>query len=127
MVAIEFLTRVGQTCTPPRQEMTLLSSVLGVTALVSSLNNPVEGSATESSILGPFHTDDVEDGEPQHLFTSARPHRPPVELGGPIASEGSGEYMYVEGRVLTTDGEPIADAVVDTWESDHYGGPSTGQ
>ena len=29
--------------------------------------------------------------------------------------------MYVEGRVLTTTGEPIADAIIDTWEADGNG------
>ncbi|KAG8216941.1 Intradiol ring-cleavage dioxygenase [Butyriboletus roseoflavus] len=105
MAAIKFLTQVGQTCTPLRQEMILLSDVLGVSALVDSLNNPVEGGATENSVLGPFFTDDAQD----------------VELGGSIASEGKGEYMYVEGRVLTTEGEPITDAVIETWEADHNG------
>ena len=121
MAAIEFLTRVGQTCTPLRQEMILLSDVLGVSALVDSLNNPVVGGATENSILGPFYTDDAEDGESLHTFTTPHPYYNPVELGGSIASEGKGEYMYVEGRVLTTEGEPIADAVIDTWETDHNG------
>lgn len=32
--------------------------------------------------------------------------------------------MYVEGRVLTTEGEPIADAVIETWEADHNGMPA---
>jgi protocatechuate 3,4-dioxygenase beta subunit len=50
----------------------------------------------------------------------------PVEFGGSIASEGKGEYMYVEGRVLTTEGEPIADAVIETWEADHNGMNSIG-
>ena len=35
--------------------------------------------------------------------------------------------MYVEGRVLTTEGEPIADAVIDTWEADHNGMASIGR
>jgi len=105
MAAIEFLTRTGQTCTPLRQEVILLSDVLGVSALVDSLNNPVVGGATENSVLGPFYTEDAED----------------VEHGGSIASEGKGEYMYVEGRVLSTEGDPIADAVIDTWEADHNG------
>lgn len=47
----------------------------------------------------------------------------PVEFGESIASEGKGEYMYVEGQVLTTEGKPIADAVIDTWETDRYGVP----
>ncbi|KAI9569866.1 aromatic compound dioxygenase [Boletus coccyginus] len=87
------------------KEMILLSDVVGVSALVDSLNNPVMGGATENSVLGPFYTDDAED----------------VEFGGSIASEGKGEYMYVEGRVLTTEGEPIPDAVIDTWETDQHG------
>jgi len=105
MAAIEFLTRVGQNCTPLRQETILLSDVLGVSALVDSLNNPVSGGATENSVLGPFYTDDAED----------------VDLGDSIASEGKGEYMYVEGRILTTGGEPIPDAIIETWEADHNG------
>ncbi|KAF8548762.1 aromatic compound dioxygenase [Imleria badia] len=105
MAAVQFLTPVGQTCASMRHEMMLLSSVFGVSALVRSRDNPVAGDATESSNLGPFYTDDAED----------------IELGGTIASEGKGEYMYVEGRVLTTMGEPIADAVIDTWEADANG------
>ncbi|KAG2748897.1 aromatic compound dioxygenase [Suillus brevipes Sb2] len=105
MAAIEFMTRTGQKCTPLRQENILLSDVLGVSALVDSLNNPVAGGATENSVLGPFFTEDAAD----------------VDFGESIASEGKGEYMYVEGRVLTTDGQPIPNAVIDTWETDADG------
>ena len=62
MTAIEFLTRTGQTCTPLRQEFILLSDVLGVSALVDAVNNPSVGTATESSVLGPFFTEDAPDG-----------------------------------------------------------------
>ncbi|KAG9309954.1 aromatic compound dioxygenase [Chiua virens] len=92
MTAIQFLTRVGHTCTPLRQEMILLSDVFGVSALVDCLNNPAVDGATEN-----------------------------IQFGGSIASEGKGDYMYVEGRVLTTEGEPIADAVIETWETDDKG------
>ncbi|KAI0302434.1 aromatic compound dioxygenase [Multifurca ochricompacta] len=102
---IEFLTRTGQTCTPLRQEFILLSDVLGVSALVDALNNPPIGTATESSVLGPFFTEDA----------------PDITLGQSIAAEGKGEYMYVEGRVLTTSGIPIPGAVIETWETDDKG------
>ncbi|KAF8437973.1 Intradiol ring-cleavage dioxygenase [Boletus edulis BED1] len=105
MAAIQFLTRVGQACTPVRQEMIFLSDVLGVSALVDVLNSPVMGGATENSVLGPFFTEDAED----------------IENGGSIASDDKGEYMYVEGRILTTEGEPIAGAVINTWEADNNG------
>jgi len=62
MSTINFLTRTGQTCTPLRQEFILLSDVLGVSALVDSLNNPPIGKATESSVFGPFFTEDAPDG-----------------------------------------------------------------
>jgi len=63
MGTIDFLTRTGQTCTPLRQEFILLSDVLGVSAVVDALNNPPVGNATESSVLGPFFTDDAPDGQ----------------------------------------------------------------
>lgn len=63
MEAIQFLTRVGQTCTPLRQEFILLSDVLGVSALVDAVNNPPVSGATHSSVLGPFYTEDAPDGE----------------------------------------------------------------
>lgn len=44
-----------------------------------------------------------------------------VANGGSIASEGKGDYMFVEGRVMDTKGNPIADAVIDTWETDGLG------
>jgi protocatechuate 3,4-dioxygenase beta subunit len=59
------------------------------------------------------------------VYLGAQPVPPPsthtVSIGESIASEGKGEYMYVEGRVLTTSGEPIPGAVIDTWEADSTG------
>lgn len=63
MATIQFLTRVGKTCTDLRQEFILLSDILGVSALVDSLNNPPLGNTTESSVLGPFFTEDANDSE----------------------------------------------------------------
>ncbi|KAH9055704.1 hypothetical protein EDB87DRAFT_1687900 [Lactarius vividus] len=91
-VTIEFLTHIGQTCTPLHQEFILLSNVLGVPvlALVNALNNPPVSTGMESSILEPF-------------FKS---------------SEGKGEYLYVEGHMHTTSSVPIPGAVIKMWETD---------
>ncbi|KAI0670514.1 aromatic compound dioxygenase [Trametes maxima] len=105
MEAILFLTAVGQKCTPLRQEVILLSDVLGVSAVVDAQNNPPVHGATESSLLGPFFTEDA----------------PDYENGDSIASDGKGEYMYVEGRVLSTDGSPVPNAMIETWETDGHG------
>ena len=59
MTAIQFLTKVGQKCTDIRQEYILLSDVMGISALVDALNNPTVGNGTESSVLGPFFTEDA--------------------------------------------------------------------
>jgi protocatechuate 3,4-dioxygenase beta subunit len=125
MNAITFLTRTGQTCTQLRQEFILLSDVMGVSALVDSLNNPPVAGGTESSVLGPFLTEDAPDGTRMLRETIFRgsdmiivPH------GESIASEGKGDYMYVEGRVLSTEGKPIANASLETWETDSLGGYS---
>ncbi|KZT23644.1 aromatic compound dioxygenase [Neolentinus lepideus HHB14362 ss-1] len=105
MSTIQFLTRIGQTCTPLRQEFILLSDVLGISALVDALNNPPVSGGTESSVLGPFFTEDA----------------PDVNNGDSIASEGKGEYMYVEGQVIDTHGKPVPNALIETWETDEFG------
>ncbi|KAF7980543.1 hypothetical protein HWV62_37685 [Athelia sp. TMB] len=109
MKTIEYLTRVGQTCTPLRQEFILLSDILGASALVDALNNPPISGATDSSVLGPFFTDDA----------------PDLAAGESIASEGSGEYLYVEGHVRSIMGEVIPNALIDTWETDSHGNYDT--
>lgn len=105
MTGIQFLTECGKKCSDIRQEFILLSDVLGVSTLIDSLNNAKPPGATESTVLGPFFTEDAHD----------------VANGGSIASEGKGDYMFVEGRVMDTKGNPIADAVIDTWETDGLG------
>lgn len=45
----------------------------------------------------------------------------PVEKGDSIASEGKGDYMFVEGVVKDLRGKPIANATIDTWETDGDG------
>ena len=122
MKTIEFLTEVGKKCSPIRQEFILLSDTLGVSALVDAINNPPINGATESSVLGPFFTEDAPDGmsSPSQTIHNTTDSGS-VELGDSIASEGKGEYLYVEGRVLSTDGKPVPDATIETWETDGQG------
>ncbi|CAK5273520.1 unnamed protein product [Mycena citricolor] len=105
MTALLFLTKTGQMCTDIRQEFILLSDILGVSALVDSMNHAKPPGATESTVLGPFFTTDALD----------------FENGESIASEGKGEYMWVQGKVLDTKGNPIPNCVIDTWETDSDG------
>jgi protocatechuate 3,4-dioxygenase beta subunit len=101
--AIRFLTAVGQTCDANRQEFILLSDVLGISMLVETINGQEAG--TESTVLGPFHV-------------VASPER---ENGDSIDLVGGANPCLVTGRVLATDGTPLAGATVDVWQCSEDG------
>lgn len=103
--AIDFLTRTGQMCDDRRQEWILLSDVLGVSMLVDAINTRRPASATENTVLGPFHVENA----------------PVREMGDTVSEDGKGEPLFVSGRVVDTAGRPIADAMVDTWQASHDG------
>ncbi|KAL1859977.1 hypothetical protein Plec18170_001925 [Paecilomyces lecythidis] len=106
--AIQFLTNVGQESSPDRQEMILLSDVLGVSALVDTINSAQAKAdfATESSVLGPFHSPDVQ----------------VLGNGQCIGSPGTvGELMFIHGTVRSVDGKPIEGVSVDIWETNGNG------
>ncbi|QYT01906.1 INTRADIOL_DIOXYGENAS domain-containing protein [Trichoderma simmonsii] len=106
--AVQYLTQVGQDSSPDRQEMILLSDVLGVSALVDTINSAQAkaSSATESSVLGPFHSEDT------HTLTN----------GQSIGSPGViGELMLIHGTVKSVSGAPIEGVAVDVWETNGNG------
>ncbi len=103
--AIMFLTATGKTCTDKRQEFILLSDTLGVSILVISLNHPPEAGSLESTVLGPYYWE----GAPEY------PH------GADLAKGVKGEPAFYSGRVLDTEGKPIANALLDIWSGDGDG------
>src|ERR1700742_648679 len=103
--AIDFLTRVGQKCTPSRQEFILLSDVLGVSMLVDAVNHREREGATETTVLGPFYV-----GEHK-----AMPH------GTDVSPDLGGERMFVQSRVPDLEGKPLAGVPVDVWHADGDG------
>jgi protocatechuate 3,4-dioxygenase beta subunit len=103
--AIDFLTRTGHMSNDVRQEFILLSDVLGVSMLVETINHRTGGTSTESTVLGPFH-----------MVKS-----PKRELGDDIALDGKGTPCLVSGRVTGPDGEPLAGASVDVWQTNEDG------
>ena len=99
--AIALLTATGDITTEERQEFILWSDALGVSMLVDALEHELPQSATESTVLGPFFV----------------PGSPVREYGANIASQPAGDPTWVSGRVLTTDGDPIAGAELDVWQN----------
>lgn len=103
--AMDFIERVGAVSTPTRQEVVLLSDILGLSALVDKINQPTESSATDSALLGPFYVEG----------------RPSADNGDDISGGVSGTPMFVTGRLRDDRGAPIAGAQVDAWHSDGAG------
>ena len=102
---IKFLTATGQKCDDKRQEYILLSDVLGVSMLVDAINHRRPGGATENTVLGPF-------------FVHGAPE---IRNGDDMAAGWKGEPTYVSGTVRSTDGKPIAGALLDLWQSNSEG------
>ena len=69
--AVDFLTRTGQMCDDKRQEFILLSDVLGVSMLVDAINHRGMGSATETTVTGPFHASAMPLEMGANVFTTA--------------------------------------------------------
>jgi protocatechuate 3,4-dioxygenase beta subunit len=105
MTGIQFLTATGQMCDGARQEFILLSDTLGVSMLLDAINNRKPSGATESTVLGPFHVRGA----------------PPRKMGDTISLDDVGEPTLVSGRVLDEAGQPIADAVLDVWQTSSDG------
>jgi hydroxyquinol 1,2-dioxygenase len=103
--AIGFLTAVGQKCDATRQEFILLSDTLGLSMVMTALNDAKPPGCTEPTVFGPFHVEDA----PRH------------ELGADIAAGAPGEPCRVQGRVLGLGGEPVAGAELDVWQADAEG------
>nr|WP_301273386.1 intradiol ring-cleavage dioxygenase [Burkholderia multivorans] len=101
MAAIRFLTETGQMCDDVvRQEFILLSDTLGVSMLVDAINHRLATGATETTVFGPFYIE----GMPDRAY-------------GENMALTSGTPALVHGRVLTTDGAPLPDAVLDVWQT----------
>lgn len=102
---IQFLTEVGHITCDTRQEFILLSDTLGLSMLVTALNNKKPKGCTESTVFGPFHVE-------------GSPH---VELGGDVANGARGEPCYVRGSVVGHDGRPVPNAELQVWQADEAG------
>ena len=103
---LQFLTAVGQACTPIRQEFILLSDVLGVSAVVNALHDrKAKELGSQSSLLGPF-------------FREGAPELP---LGAQIVEKPTAEELVVYGQVTDTQGAPVPGALIQVWQTSERG------
>lgn len=99
------MTRLSHTCNGWRQEFILLSDSLGVSMLVDAINNRKPSGASETTVLGPFHVEDV----------------PELPMGSEICLDQKGAPILVKGRITGTDGQLIANAKIDVWQANDEG------
>jgi hydroxyquinol 1,2-dioxygenase len=106
LTGIQFLTAVGQACTPIRQEFILLSDVLGLSAVVNALHDKkARELGTQSSLLGPFY----------------REGAPALPLGASIIQNPSVPEIVLYGRVTDNAGNPVPGASVQVWQTSEHG------
>jgi len=96
---LNLLRQAGEITTPERDEFVLLSDVLGLSSLVDMINSTENG--TSSSVLGPFHISNP----------------PAMDMGADLKGAYNGDLVLVNGRVLDTEGNPIAGATLDVWQT----------
>jgi catechol 1,2-dioxygenase len=114
LAACDFVVRIGKMSDERRNEAILASDVFGLESLIDFLDQDAAAGATpaataeasditSSAILGPFWREDA-----------------PVYPNGTSIIQGGvegGEMALVQGRVLSTNGEPIEGAIVNVWET----------
>lgn len=100
---LEFFTKVGK-----KDEFILLSDVLGLSVFINDFTHSHEhhDHATDFSVEGPLY----------------RENAPLVDTPAQLCSiEDSNEPLIMSGQVLTVDGEPITNAIVDVWQANENG------
>ena len=73
--------------------------------LVITLNHPVHDGSVESTVQGPFYWEGA----------------PELPRGSNLAEGVKVEPAFYSGRVLSTDGRPLANALLDIWSGDGEG------
>jgi len=100
--AIDLVAALGRLTTESHNEVRLIAGSLGLSTLVCLMNN----GRTSANLLGPFW----------------RQGAPFVKNGGSIVrSPTPGTPLFFTGRVVDTEGNPIAGAEVDVWHASTKG------
>lgn len=102
---MNFVTNTGRLTVGDRQEVILISDLLGVSALVNMVSASVPDGATETTVIGPFFVENA----------------PEMQWGEHMNKVAQGEPLIIRGRVTDMAGKPVAGARVDLWQDDAEG------
>lgn len=128
--AIGFLVGIGQATGATKNEVILASDLLGVSTLVTLLNNPhgdaaaVAGAAVTADTTGTTNTTNTTDTASHAALLGPfwRANAPACEAGANIARACTpGVPLGVSGTVFGADGQPLAGAVLDVWQASPVG------
>ena len=104
--ALQFIVGIGQATGKNTNEVVLAADILGVSSLVSTVNNLNLDGGSYAALLGPFW----------------RKNAPLCSWGESISrSDLGGQPMEVRGRILDESKKPIPSAIVDVWQSSPVG------
>jgi catechol 1,2-dioxygenase len=99
--AMQILAATGHLTDENRQEFILWSDVMGLSMAVDALDDDRDPRTTESTVEGPFWA----------------PDSPRRDYGQSIAERPGGMPLWMHGRVLDVDGNPIPNAELDIWQN----------
>lgn len=103
---LEFLVALGQATNATNNEVVLAADVLGLSSLVTMMNNGTRAGRTPGALLGPFY----------------RANAPQYDCGDCVVQDDApGLPLLVSGTVRTTDGTPLRDALVEVWQASTVG------
>ncbi|MBE9157789.1 hydroxyquinol 1,2-dioxygenase [Nodosilinea sp. LEGE 06152] len=87
----------------PTGEIHLLTDLLGISELVELLGDAHHG--TEGNLEGPLYV----------------PNAPERQMGDRLGIDAEGDSLFLSGRVLDLNGQPIANALIDVWQPNSKG------
>jgi catechol 1,2-dioxygenase len=104
--ALQFIVGIGQATGANTNEVVLAADILGVSSLVSTMNNLDLDGGSYAALLGPFW----------------RQNSPLCVWGENISrTELGGQALEVRGRIVDEAKNPVAGAIVDVWHSSPVG------
>jgi protocatechuate 3,4-dioxygenase beta subunit len=87
----------------PIGEIHMLTDLLGISELVELLHDRHRG--TEGNLEGPLYV----------------PNAPARQMGDRVGIDPAGDALFLSGRVLDLNGQPIANALIDVWQPNSNG------
>jgi catechol 1,2-dioxygenase len=103
---LRYLVALGQATHATNNEVVLAADVLGLSTLVTAMNNSTAGGRTPGALLGPFY----------------RAGAPSYDCGDCVVQDDApGLPLFVSGKVSGPDGKPLAGARVEVWQASPVG------